>query len=91
MWTTDRGTPNGIVKLDPRNVKWEHYPLPERGIPHGITVDSKGIVWWGETVGFKFGRLDPKTGKMDRYPIDPPAVSRPAATIRSSMPTTTSG
>jgi len=70
VWTTDRGQPNAIVKLDPRTVKWQHYPLPERGIPHGITVDSKGIVWWGETVGFKFGRLDPKTGKMDRYPID---------------------
>jgi virginiamycin B lyase len=72
VWTTDRGTPNAIVKLDPRTVKWEHYPLPERGVtPHGITVDSKGMIWWGETVGFKFGRLDPKTGKMDRYPIDP--------------------
>ena len=72
VWTTDRGTPNAIVKLDPRTVKWEHYPLPEAGVtPHGITVDSKGMVWWGETAGFKFGRLDPKTGKMDRYPIDP--------------------
>ena len=70
VWMTDRGTPNAIVKLDPRTVKWEHYPLPERGIPHGITVDSKGTVWWGETVGFKFGRLDPKTGKMERFPID---------------------
>jgi streptogramin lyase len=71
VWTADRGQPNAIVKLDPRTAKFEHYPLPERGIPHGITVDSKGNVWWGETVGFKFGRLDPKTGKMDRYPIDP--------------------
>ena len=71
VWTADRGTPNAIVKLDPRTAKFEHYPLPERGIPHGITVNSKGIVWWGETVGFKFGRLDPKTGKMDRYSIDP--------------------
>jgi len=71
VWTTDRGQPNAIVKLDPRTATFEHYRLPERGIPHGITVDSKGTVWWGETVGFKFGRLDPKTGKIDRYPIDP--------------------
>jgi streptogramin lyase len=71
VWMTDRGNPNGIVKLDPRTVKFEFHPLPERGIPHGITVDSKGVVWWGETVGFKFGRLDPKTAKMERYPIDP--------------------
>jgi virginiamycin B lyase len=71
VWTADRGQPNAIVKLDPRTATFEHYPVPERGIPHGITVDSKGVVWWGETVGFKFGRLDPKTGKMDRYSIDP--------------------
>ncbi|MFL5003451.1 MAG: carboxypeptidase regulatory-like domain-containing protein, partial [Xanthobacteraceae bacterium] len=71
VWMTDRGQPNAIVKLDPRTVTFEHHRLPERGIPHGITVDSKGIVWWGETVGFKFGRLDPTTGKIDRYPIDP--------------------
>jgi streptogramin lyase len=71
VWTTDRGQPNAIVKLDPRTATWEHYPLPERGIPHGITVDSKGIVWWGETVGFKFGRLDPKTAKMERFSVDP--------------------
>ena len=44
--------------------------MSARGVPHGITVNSKGIVWWGETVGFKFGRLDPKTGKMERFPID---------------------
>jgi len=71
VWMTDRGTPNGIVKLDPRTVKWEAYRLPERGIPHGITVDAEGIVWWGETVGFKLGRLDPKTAKMERFPLDP--------------------
>ncbi|MCC6775540.1 MAG: hypothetical protein IT537_02725 [Hyphomicrobiales bacterium] len=71
VWMTDRGNPNGVAKLDPRSVKWEHYAIPDRAIPHGITVDSKGMIWWGETVGFKFGRLDPKTGKMDRFPIDP--------------------
>jgi len=71
VWMTDRGQPNAIVKLDPRTVKFEHYPLPERGIPHGITVDKDGIVWWGETVGFKLGRLDPKTAKMERMPLDP--------------------
>jgi streptogramin lyase len=60
-------------------------------IPHGITVDSKGIVWWGETVGSKFGRLDPKTGKMDRYPIDATGLFKTRATIRSSIRTTTSG
>jgi virginiamycin B lyase len=70
VWMTDRGQPNAIVKLDPRTATFESYLLPERCIPHGITVDSKGMVWWGETVGFKLGRLDPKSGKMDRFPLD---------------------
>ena len=71
VWSTDRGVPNAIVKLDPRSVTFQSYPLPEQGIPHGITVDAEGTVWWGETVGFKLGRLDPKTGKMERMPLDP--------------------
>ena len=34
------------------------------GVPHGITVDAKGAVWIGETVGFSLTRLDPDSGKF---------------------------
>ena len=71
VWMTDRGTPNAIVKLDPRTATFRHFPLPGLVVPHGITVDNNGVVWWGETVGFSLGRLDPESGKMERLPIDP--------------------
>ena len=71
VWMTDRGIPNAIVKLDPRTATFRHFPLPGVVTPHGIVVDNNGLVWWGETVGFSFGRLDPESGRMDRFKIDP--------------------
>jgi len=71
VWSTDRGFPNAVVKLDPRTVTFEQFLLPPQSGPHGITIDAKGAVWIGETVGFALDRLDPDTGKIDRFPIDP--------------------
>jgi streptogramin lyase len=51
VWSTDRGFPNAIVKLDPA-ATFEQFLLPTQGVPHGITIDAKGAVWIGETVGF---------------------------------------
>jgi virginiamycin B lyase len=59
-----------VVKLDPRTVTFQRYQLPAPAGPHGITIDSAGMVWVGETVGFALDRLDPETGKVDRFPID---------------------
>jgi streptogramin lyase len=71
VWTTDRGSPNGVIKLDPRAVIFQQYLLPVQGVPHGITIDRDGMVWIGETAGFALTRLDPETGKFERFPIDP--------------------
>jgi virginiamycin B lyase len=76
VWSTDRGVPNAIVKLDPRTVTFQRYDLPEQGVPHGIVVDKDGIVWWGEVAGGKLGRLDPKNGKMERLPLDPTGLRK---------------
>jgi len=75
VWTTDRGSPNGIVMLDPRTAGFKQFLLPEQGGPHGITVDAEGTVWWGENAGFKLGQLDPKSGKMVRHALDPSGFS----------------
>ncbi|WP_204319782.1 hypothetical protein, partial [Klebsiella pneumoniae] len=45
VWSTDRGFPNGVVKLDPRTVTFEQFLMPNQGVPHGITIDAKGAVW----------------------------------------------
>jgi streptogramin lyase len=64
VWIVERtpGRPS-IDKLDPRTGTWKGYPIPDpNALPHGITLDSEGDMWFaGETA---FGRVDPKTGEM---------------------------
>ena len=78
VWSTDRGVPNAIVKLDPRTVTFAALPdLPEQGMPHGITVDQGRHRSGGaKSSGGKLGRLDPKTGKMERLPLDPTGLRK---------------
>lgn len=72
VWYTDRGIPNFVGRLDPRTASFTDYALPNpKGDPHGLTVDRFGTVFWAETVGLHLGRLDPKTGRMDRFSMDP--------------------
>ena len=71
VWYTDRSVPNRIGRVDPRSGEIKDYPLPDpKADPHGLTIDTKGHVFWAETVGFHLGRLDPVTGTMTRYPMD---------------------
>lgn len=42
--------------------------------PHDLTIDSNGHVFWAEFQGQHLGRLDPATGKIDRYHMDPEGV-----------------
>jgi sugar lactone lactonase YvrE len=75
IWATNSFI--GLSKLDPRTAEYEHYPYgldhrnPDPNIlGHGLTVDSENNVFWIEFFGRHVGRLDPATGKMDRFPID---------------------
>jgi virginiamycin B lyase len=46
------------------------YMLPRPNtMPHDAVVDSKGMVWYTD-FGWQFlGKLDPKTGKTEEYPV----------------------
>ncbi len=51
---------NAIVMLDTKNDNYFHVfpiPTPKSGQKDGITVDSKGVVWFTEFAKNKFGRL----------------------------------
>ena len=68
----------GVSKLDPRTAEYSHYPFGidrENGNPyiqaHGMTIDSSDDIFWIEFFGKHVGRLNPETGKMDRFPMDP--------------------
>jgi virginiamycin B lyase len=75
IWATNSYI--GLSKLDPRTAQYSHYPYgldhrnPDPNIlGHGLTVDSEENVFWIEFFGRHVGRLNPTTGKMDRFPID---------------------
>jgi virginiamycin B lyase len=76
IWYADPPT-NAMVHLDPRNgdpgERWKFFPLPADApgyvFAHGITLDSKGHVYWAEIFGGMVGELDPASGKMIRHPL----------------------
>jgi virginiamycin B lyase len=71
VWYTERTLPNAVGRLDPRTgtvIEWE-LPDPDAD-PHGMTIDSEGYVYWAEVDEPYLGRLDPRTGEMNRYPYD---------------------
>jgi streptogramin lyase len=76
IWGTNGNI--GVSKLDPRTAEYSHYPFgidEENGNPylmaHGMTIDSEDNVFWIEFTGKHVGRLNTKTGAMDRFPMDP--------------------
>src|SRR5680860_825433 len=65
-WVTDGGL-NAIVRVDGKTEKVEVFPLPEAASNANMNtpaIDGEGRVWFTGQTGF-YGRLDPKTGKMD--------------------------
>jgi virginiamycin B lyase len=72
VWFTERNDPNMIGMVDPRTGVVKDYAIPDpEGDPHGLTVDKFGDVWWAETNGWHLGRLNPRTGQIQRYSFTP--------------------
>jgi len=78
IWVTDRGTPNRIVRLDPRTGEFKQYVTvnPTRGI-HDLNVDRDGMVYsmdneCSPTNMCNLNIFDPKTEKwVSSYNLDP--------------------
>lgn len=48
------------------------WPLPTPGSrPHDPMVARDGGIWWSGQLANRLGRLDPQTGQMKEYPVDP--------------------
>jgi streptogramin lyase len=74
IWFTSRVS-NSLLRLDPKEIdpikRWKDYPVKGDhwvGVS-GLTIDSKGKVYWSEITGGMLGELDPLTGKQVRYVI----------------------
>jgi len=67
-WITDSGL-NAIVRVDPITEKADVFPLPadrSRANLNTATFDKRGVLWFTGQSGI-YGRLDPKTGKVEVF------------------------
>jgi virginiamycin B lyase len=67
-WLTDGGQ-NAMVRFDPATRAIKVFPLPKefpRANLNTAVVDKRGIVWFTGQSGV-YGRVDPKTGKVDAW------------------------
>ena len=66
-WITDGGL-NAIVRVDPATRQVRRYPVPRPAANlNTAAFDRDGILWFTGQAGV-FGRLDPRTAKMDVFP-----------------------
>src|SRR4029453_10073246 len=67
-WLTDGGQ-NAMVRFDPATRAIKVFPLPKefpRANLNTAVVDKRGIVWFTGQSGV-YGRVDPKSGKVDAW------------------------
>jgi virginiamycin B lyase len=60
------------------------YDLPDNAAPHDTLLDPAGNVWFTDFQHMFISKLDPKTGKVTRYPVP---VSKPGSPTGSLMVT----
>jgi streptogramin lyase len=64
-----------IGRIDAKTEKVTQWSPPTQGTPQRLTIDSDGIVWFGERTGNKVGRFDPKTETFKEFPLPGPSAS----------------
>jgi virginiamycin B lyase len=64
-----------IGRIDAKTEKVTQWSPPTQGTPQRLSIDSDGIVWFGERTGNKIGRFDPKTETFKEYPLPGPSAS----------------
>ncbi len=72
---------NLIGRLDPVTGEMQEYPLPDRAMPHSVTLDAAGRVWYTGNKNGTMGVLDPETGKITVYEMPDPGARDPHTAI----------
>jgi sugar lactone lactonase YvrE len=75
VWYSDFGN-QFISKFDPKTLQLVEYPVKKfkPDAPEGllsIDFDTKGTIWFDTMYQGSLGNLDPKTGEIKYYPLDP--------------------
>jgi len=72
---------NLIGRIDPRSGEMKEYPLPDKAMPHTVTLDAAGNVWYTGNKNGSVGKFDPKTEKITEYKMPDPAAKDPHSAI----------
>ena len=55
--------------------------MPEKALPHSITPDRDGNIWYTGNGNGTVGKLDPKTGNITEYKMPDPAAKDPHTAV----------
>jgi len=72
---------NLVGHIEPATGKMTEYPLPERSLPHSVTLDRTGNVWYTGNGNGTIGKLNPDTGAIAVYNMPDPAARDPHTPI----------
>jgi len=68
----ERVRPEAVIVPGPTQTSIMQWPLPTPGSrPHDPMVAHDGKIWWTGQLANKLGVLDPQTGQMKEYPVNP--------------------
>ena len=70
VWYTAQGS-GQLGLLDPATGKSRLIPLGDGSAPHGVIVGPDGAPWITDGGLNAIVRVDPRTEKVDRYPLPP--------------------
>jgi virginiamycin B lyase len=58
---------NKVARFDPKTQSFKEWDLPAGHRPHGLLVDTHGMVWTTGNGNGTIGKLDPVSGKMTEF------------------------
>ncbi len=69
VWHGQHGA-GKAVRFDPKTETFKEYKLPgPNPSPYGVAIDANDDFWYFSQYQSEFGRLDPNTGRVTRYPV----------------------
>jgi virginiamycin B lyase len=72
---------NLIGRINPVTGAMKEYPLPAKSMPHTVTLDRAGNVWYTGNKNATIGKFDPKTEKITVYKMPDPKAEDPHSAI----------
>lgn len=72
---------NLMGRIDPESGKIQEYPLPAGAMPHSVTPDDAGFMWYTGNKNGTIVRLDPADGSIKVYEMPDPQARDPHTAV----------